>query len=269
MGPWTFVKKPLGLRLACVCRTDNSKTCRHGWQHPQDVLSVFAGEVDRGWNLDPKKGSKTNKKCFEHLLTSGIDAPLFWTPWISDKNVWGFPRMVVSPSEIADQQLLFNGSVPREWELFQIIFLVNQKRRYTIHFWVPSFRRTTPRMPAMVHQMMFFESAGKGGGMPAETSKVLFFTRLDPSNQRLCFGGFMISMPVNVAGQSPKSTWNFDSAQPFVVPLLNYRPGVCGPCSSKAGHVKRWWLCNQLCQAVREGAWHCSPSKSNFLAKLA
>ena len=90
--------------------------------------------------------------------------------------------MVVSPSEIADPQLLFNRSVLREWELFQIIFLVNDRRRYTIHFWVPSFRRTTPRMPAMVHQMMFFESAGMGGGMPAGTSKAL-------SNQRLCFGG--------------------------------------------------------------------------------
>ena len=34
------------------------------------------------------------------------------------------------PSEIADQQLLLNGSVLREWELFQIIFLVNNRRRH-------------------------------------------------------------------------------------------------------------------------------------------
>ena len=37
-------------------------------------------------------------------------------------------------------------------------------------------------MPAMVHQMMFSENAGIGGGMPTETSKVLLFTRLDVLN---------------------------------------------------------------------------------------
>ena len=87
--PWTFVKNCLaisqisgnvhsfGLRLVCVCPTAKSKTCHHGWQHPQDFLIFFAGEVDRGWNFDPKKGSKANKRCFEHLLASGIDAQPF------------------------------------------------------------------------------------------------------------------------------------------------------------------------------------------------
>lgn len=132
-------------------------------------------------------------------------------------------RWLVLLKLLTDKNLtLFNLSVLRE--LFQITFSVNVKWKYSVHFWVPLFHRRTRHVPAMVHQIMFPENSGIGGGMPTET-KFCFFRRLDASNHgklTTLLWSSTISVLVKVAGQSPKSTWNFDPAQPVVVPLLNY-----------------------------------------------